>query len=315
MHIYNIANQGERKMDFFEYASLASIFVSIESRWISYVIGGLCFAIVFVFEAVALYTIASREGYKNKWFAFIPFLNTYYIGVCAQKNRCYKSIDTKKVALVAAIIEFLLFVGYMVYEIGYNLALPYADLVETREIYGSTYEVWEVRSIPESLAWAGWCYNYFEEYVLRWVELVYLFVEVLVLAAFFQTYASRRYMLFTITSVLFPVQGILFFIMRNNRGMNYRDFLRAEQERQYRMYRQHQQQNYSQNPYERNYGQNPYNQNPYSRGSGGEPYEGPQPSAPENGGYTNAATDDPFSEYGGSNGGGGDPFDDLTSKN
>ena len=75
-------------MDFFEYANLALQFVDGGLFWVPFLVGGLCFATVFVFEGVALYTIAKREGYKNKWMAFIPFFNTYYIGVCAQKNKC-----------------------------------------------------------------------------------------------------------------------------------------------------------------------------------------------------------------------------------
>ena len=77
-------------MDFFEYASLVSSFIVEEKRWVGYIVGGLCFAIIFIFQAVALYVISGREGYKNRWFAFIPFLNTYYIGVCAQKKRFFK---------------------------------------------------------------------------------------------------------------------------------------------------------------------------------------------------------------------------------
>ena len=80
-------------MDFFQYASYAAAFT--DTFWIQFLIGGLCFALVFAFQAIALFIIASREGYKNKWMAFIPFLNTYYIGVCAQKNKFY-NMDTKK---------------------------------------------------------------------------------------------------------------------------------------------------------------------------------------------------------------------------
>ncbi len=57
-------------MDFFEYASFAMNFT--DTLWVQFLIGGLCFLIVFVFEAIALYTIARREGYKNKWMAY-PF--------------------------------------------------------------------------------------------------------------------------------------------------------------------------------------------------------------------------------------------------
>ena len=46
-------------MDFFEYANMARMFAN--TIWVQFLVGGLCFAIVFVFQAVALFTIASRE--------------------------------------------------------------------------------------------------------------------------------------------------------------------------------------------------------------------------------------------------------------
>ena len=117
--------------------------------------------------------------------------------------------------------------------------------------------------------------------------------QVLLLSAFFQTYASRRYFIFTLVSVIVPVQGTIFFVIRNNKGLSYRDFMRAEQERRYRTYQQYQQQN-----------PNPYNQNPYSHNphAGNQPYDDgqPRPTPPE----------DPFSEFGGGSGStNSDPFD------
>ena len=122
-------------------------------------------------------------------------------------------------------------------------------------------------------------------------------MQIILLICFFQTYASRRYVLFALTSVLFPIMGILFFIVRNNKGVNYRDFIRAEQARQYQQYQQYQQ----------NFNQNPYNQNPYNR----NPYNNPPPS---NGG----SGSDPFDEFGGNGqsdgtgaNSGSDPFEDF----
>ena len=283
-------------MDFFEYASLASLFS--ETLWVKYLVGGLCFAIVYVFQAVALFTVSGREGYKNRWMAFVPFLNTYYIGVCAQKNRCLGKIDTIIVSLIAAILEVVLFCGYLVNDVAFEL-LRSAGLIEytteetaywlsfpTANLIENWYDFY-----PEYL-WAAWCFTYLSNFVLWWVELISLFVQVLVLSSFFQTYAARRYMMFTITSVIFPVQGILFFIVRNNRAMSYRDYMRAEQEKRYRMYQQ----------YRQSSEQNPYNQNPYSRSDGapvnGQPYNRPaEPSS--------VGDDDPFAEFGSKN---NDPF-------
>lgn len=296
-------------MDFFKYASYA--WQLTDTLWLQLLVGGLCFAVVYVFEAIALFTIASREGFKNKWMAFVPFFNTYYIGVCAQKNKFYK-IDTKKIGIAAAVFEFVLVALNVLFLVAQIIMInSNVSPTVTATWLGESY-FYQLDRVPSDLKWAAWIYNYMEEYILSVLELLYLIVQIILFISFFQTYASRRYVLFTITSILFPIHGILFFVVRNNRGVNYRDFVRAEQARQYRMYQQYYQQNYNRNPYDRNsYDQNPYNRNPYDGNSYGNPSGGTPPSG---------APEDPFGDLGGrgttgSTSGdspfGGSPFDDF----
>ena len=290
-------------MDFFAYANIAHNFLNTDTWYIKYIVGGLCFLIVFVFQAVGLFIISGREGYKHRWMAFVPFFNTYYIGVCGQKNRLFKNVDTKIFALVAAILEALLVVGYVLDDIAwmYLKAYDLIEYVDKTTGYGIIFQEEgiseSIRQFPE-LFWAGWCFGVLK-YILNAMSLALIVMQVFTLSAFFQTFAAKRYMLFTITSILFPIQGILIFILRNNGGMNYREYLRKEQERQYRMYQQYRQQ--------QNFDQNPYNQNPYSR----NPYNdsGYNGAGSGCGNAANVgATDDPFSEFGG-NGNDNDPFE------
>ena len=281
-------------MEFFKYTEVVELFSN--TLWVQLLVGGLCFLIVFIFQAVALFTIATREGYKNRWMAFIPFFNTYYIGVCAQKNRFYK-IDTKLIGLCVAVFGFVLFAGFLVYTIAKNLVTPYLVEIESPNVLGPYYEL---VGVPENLAWAAWICKYLNRYILKYLDLIYILLEIVLLICFFQTYACRRYVLFTVTSVLFPIQGILFFVVRNNKGVNYKEFLRNEQARQYRMYQQYQQQNFENNP---------YNQNPYGRkpdepnGQGQNPYNTPNQTPPE----------DPFDGLGGGSNSGNSPFDDFNN--
>ncbi len=295
-------------MDFFEYASVAAMFVN--TLWVQLLVGAVSFAIVFVFQAIALYTIARREGYKNKWMAFIPFANTYYIGVCAQKNK-FHNIDARTLGLITAVFEFLLFAFYILYYVACYLVIDYEIATETTTTVmgiSRTFTEYSLEGVPENLAWAAWMYNYMYRYILRFVDLLFLLCQICLLMTFFQTYSCRRYVLFTVTSVLFPIQGILFFVVRNNKALNYKEFLRSEQARVYRMYQQQQQQNFNRNPYSRN----PYNQNPYT--------DSPNNDSTEYGG---SAPEDPFGDLGGSGGSGGNtdsrpddggsPFDELNN--
>lgn len=302
-------------MDFFEYASIAMQFVNSDTAYVPYVVGGLCFLLVFVFQAIGLFTIARREKIKNGWMAFVPFLNVYFIGVCGSKNRVFRSVDTKIFALAAAILEALLVCGYIIDWTAITLLGNAGCIYEVAQdgIYGAAgLTEYQLHNVPVDLAWAAWCFEFLDTYILSIFNLVFLALEVFVFSAFFQTYAARRYFLFTLTSVLFPIQGILIFIIRNNTGMNYREFMRREQERQYRMYQQYSRQNpdmnrYDQNPYSGGY--NNYNPNGYDGYNGnGASRGGP-------------AAEDPFADLGGNNGnnvgngnngngnGGGDPFD------
>ena len=286
-------------MDFFKYQSVADLFAN--TVWVRYIIGGLCFAIVFIFEAVALFTIASRNGYKNRWMAFIPFFNTYYIGVCAQKNKFY-SLNAKTISLIAAIFEIVLVMLSIFYLVSESLVSDYIERIDDTYLglTTSTYRI-NLSEVPDNLQWAAWVYLYLDRYFINILDILFLITETLLLICFFQTYACRRYVLFSITSVLFPIMGILFFIVRNNKAINYKEFMIAEQARQYQQYQQYRQQNYN-NPYNQNY--NNYNQNPYSR----NPYNNP----PQNSG----SGADPFDEFGGSGNNSdsipqNDPFDDF----
>ena len=102
-------------MDLSRYLIAASYFTTDKYWWVYILSIGLFFGVVFVLQAIALYTIASRAGYKLKWLAFIPVVSTYYIGVCAQKNKVFNKVDTRIIGLVAAILELLLLGGSAVY--------------------------------------------------------------------------------------------------------------------------------------------------------------------------------------------------------
>ncbi|MGN0818360.1 MAG: hypothetical protein ACI4L9_05255 [Candidatus Coproplasma sp.] len=306
-------------MDFFEFTNFAAQFIRTNNDpfrglWLSLLIGGLCYAIIYVFQAVALYTIASREGFKHKWMAFIPFFNTYYIGVLSEKNKIYNQ-PPRRVALVQAVLEVILVALFVLYYVCAGIIFAggfYKSITESYVFGGTTIELlvgYEVVGLPDQFYWIGWIFAYMQTYITSWLQLIYVLLNVFVLISFFQTYCCRRYVLFSLLSVFLPVKGVLFFVVRNNRGMNYRDFIREQQQRQYRMYQE----------YNRQSGGNPYGYGPYS----GQPYN--RTDNPYGGSGGSGSASDPFGEFGSSSGGssgsqssGGssasgadDPFDDF----
>ncbi len=302
-------------MEFFEITSIAEVaFMSdVYKRylWAYLVIGACIYAVLYILKSIALFTIAGREGFKNKWMAFVPFFNTYYIGVVSDKNNVFKA-KAKTVSLIAAIVEavycalsILYFVAmFLIFRGGY--AVPeYTPMV----YYGSTpidiltgYTPSE--ALPASLNWAWWVFANMQDYILYWVQLAYTIIMVFLLVSFFRTYAASRYVLFSVLSVLFPISAIFMFVVRNNRGTNYMEYLRERQQRQYRMYQE----------YMRNNGQNMDGQGgSFYGGNTGNPYEQPRPSAPPEDPFGGLGSDSNNKDggNGGNGGGSADPFDEF----
>lgn len=317
-------------MDFFQFASYAELFVSLSMNpdqtvtnrlWICLLVGGLCFLIVYIFQAVGLFTIAKREGYGNKWMAFVPFFNLYYIGVCAEKNKVY-GMKARHFAIITAVLELLLVAGYIIYYVSAFSVwihinwtpMQNVNTGETMYYYANGFK----DSMPASLDWMGWVFSNLNDYILSWVELVFIVLKLLLLTAFFRTYSARQYVWFSVAGALLPLTGILIYVVRNNKGMSYTDYIRKVRERNYRMYQQQYGNQYNQNPYSGGYnggydGQNGYYQGHSQGSSAPDPYDGEYGTSSQGGGSSGSSPQG--NPYGSSNGGsssdGGSPFDEF----
>ncbi|MDE6373833.1 MAG: hypothetical protein K2L72_04965 [Clostridia bacterium] len=272
--------------------------------WAVLAVAGCCFAVLYVFKSIALYAVACRGGFKNKWMAFVPFFNTYYIGVVSDKNNVFRA-KAKYVSLAAALVELVfsalsvvvIISKFIIFKGGYA-APEYGTIV----YFGTTFETlngYTPVNLPVELNWAWWFAMNALSYLLYWIELMFVVLNVFVLVAFFRTYSPSRYVLFAILSVLFPLSGVFMFAVRNNPAKNYVDYLREQQQRQYRMYQEYMRGNMN--------GMNMNGMNgQYYGGYQGDPYAGQQRNTPP---------EDPFgglgSNGGGSEGKGGDPFDEF----
>lgn len=268
-------------MEFFEFADIVQTVKDLSYTdyansylWVCLVIGGCMFGIMYAFEATALYTIAKREGFKRKWMAFVPILNTYYMGVVSEKNRIFKT-KAKHVAIGVACAELVYCVlGILYYVAEFKIFNGgYAEPIYKPVLVGGEgvdiIVGYTIKNLPANLAWAGWVYTNLPDYVMYWVQLLYIISNVFLLIAFFRTYSSPRYVLFAVLSAIFPIKAIFMFAVRNNRGKNYVEYLKEQQQRQYRMYQDYIRN--SQNGQNGNYGAG----DPYSQQSGKTPPSDP----------------------------------------
>lgn len=313
-------------MDYFELLPWISNFLGLfqtdsvsgffsepfNTLWLGLAVTAPIFVALYVLQIIATYTVAKRGGFKHRWMAFIPFVNTYYIGVLADKNKFY-NVKIKTFSLALAVVEFVLVAGYIFYYAVSGIIFAgglYEIVTEPSVVTGEMVAIGYRSASRISDTWLGWVFDYFELYVLFILGLVYLVLHIFTLIGFFQTYACRRYLLLSLFAALFPIKGALMFAVRNNDGMNYREYMMGEQRRRYEMYQQYNR------PDDNPYGYNPYSRNRGDRGEGQD--ERPRGSAP-----------DPFNGLGGSSnqnsngnsssGRGGqtppdDPFDEFKSK-
>lgn len=301
-------------MEFIDFTEMAEyVFLVAGDVYKQYVlmymlIGVLLFAAVYVLQSIGLYTIATKNGFNHKWMAFVPFVNTYYIGVLSEKNKIHGA-KPKYFSLALAIVE----AAYVILMILYYVATAiifrggYAVPVYESSIFGEPIlDHYKVNNLPQNLAWAWWIFSNLENYVTDWLLLVYIVLDVFVLFSFFRTYSASRYLLFALLSVLFPIKGIFIFAVRNNRGVNFFEYTRELQRRKYHAYQESMRNNGG--PY--NQGGSYFGGNNPNGSYGGYPYGSPNGSAPE----------DPFGDFGavggnsgGGNGSGGgeDPFSDF----
>ena len=98
---------------------------------------------VYVFSALAIYTIAQRREIKHPWMAWVPVLNVWTLGCISDQYRYVVKGQVKnkrKVLLAVNILNFLLTIGAVVYFIVIivNLAMNQAAFMNADEI------IWKV---------------------------------------------------------------------------------------------------------------------------------------------------------------------------
>jgi hypothetical protein len=227
--------------------------------------------------------------------------------VVSSKNKFY-NIPAKTISLIAAVLEG----AYCILEIVYYVGML---TLAKKGFLGIAYSSNGIATglmpyaVPSNFAWAEWIAYYFEDAILWWVQLLYIAAEVITIILFFQTYSAKHYIAFSLAAIIFPLAGIFFFVVRNNRGVNYAEYVREMQARRYAMYQQYNRQNMN----------NQYNYNPYSGRTQQPPTSNPYEQQRTN--YSSAPSD-PFDEFSNStnsgsnsNGNGGNGGDNSSNDN
>lgn len=284
----------------FSYPDIVNYGVDPISPYIALYVAAGVFAVLYVFKAIGLFTMAKRQGKKKLlWCAFVPFASTYLMGELAGEWRLGKT-RVKHIGLYAMLGElvYCALAAFVAGVLVYAFANGMTETYPLEDVNGNLtpYVGWQFSAdFPDALYTACNVCNVLAV-IFQYVQLI-LFVFLYI--AFFRRYAPASYVWMVVVCALLPVvTPFLIFAFRNRTPVDYDRYMRERME-QMRRARQAQYGPYG--PYgQGGYGQGgPYGQNGYGQnGSGAD--NGQEPA-------------DPFGEFGsGGKGQGSDPFGEFS---
>lgn len=234
----------------------------------------------YVFKGIAVYAMAKRENLKNKWFAWIPFLNYVLIGKLIGKAVVW-GVEIKNLGLWVCLTSFFNFLMNALLNAGFYVTLL-NEMMNGSAIIKAANPFIEEWLNQSGVLWTV-CF-----YLNSAVNLVYIFMYVSLVFLVFRQYKPERSLLFSILSIFVEcLFGIFLFTVRNNEKVNYNDYLRSRAN------------NYNYNNYRRYDGNGYNNRNDYTVYRGGS--DGDDDPFPE---FSNnkKSSDDNGVGYGGNSG-------------
>jgi hypothetical protein len=224
--------------------------------------------------------MGKKRGLKNRWLAFVPFVNIYFLGKLTGDCDVFghKLKNTWLYVLVSQVLMVLLTAGIIFTEI--YLYLHEGKPLQTE--FGVTYWSPKTKATQTALK-----VNEILSYIAPIIQLAYeVFLFILVLGLLKQ-YAPKNYLFLGFVVLFVPISRyIVIFVLRNREAIDYEAYMRARHE----AYMRAQQARYG-NPYG-----NPYN-NPYGNPYG-NPYNNPYGNPNQN---AQKPPEEPFSEFGSAN--------------
>lgn len=252
------------------------------------IIAASVYVVLFVFGGIGLYKLASRQGLKHKWRAFVPFANSNLMGKLVEDECTIFSLRIKHIKIWIVITEAI--AAILGLAVIVCTAALYSDyFADVRDLRVNEYGIGSYKFSTEDMTnvqriiYGGY---YFGHYIWYVFDLLYFVFYISAVTYLFRRYVPAQYAMFTILCIFLPIEGIFIFAIRNRQAVNYREYVRARMAR----YRSN---NPYGNPYRRNYGEPPrshYNYDPYT----GKPIN-------HNGSENTQSSGDPFPEFDGDN--------------
>ncbi len=162
---------------------------------------GLAIAFVFyIFNALGLYQISKRRGYKNAWLAFIPVVNSFVLGGIADNiNACYMKKSNHRIWLIVLqLINCALYFAY----IGVLFSFM-VKVIQQAIYYGAQPQYSDVAPIM------------LMGLLMGLVSIALLVFTCICWYKIFADYSPNNATLFLILSILFGIAPFFIFAIRN----------------------------------------------------------------------------------------------------
>lgn len=264
------------------------------------VAAGVIYIALLVMGGFGLYKLAARQGLKHKWRAFVPFANVYLMGQLAGDNCTLFGTKIKRIKIWLTVVEVLAAVLGILYATCYALKytpfFPEDGDVITKAAKLYTYygrEFIDYEFYTENmngLQLAVYRFRAYGKYAYYVAEILYYVFFVTAIVSLFRRYAPAQSMIFSLICVFLPVENIFIFAMRNNKEVNYRDYMNARYARYRRQYYAPPRDPYRGGPQGGGYNYDPYTGRPVNHNGGSNS-------------SSSSADENPFPEFGGNDGG------------
>lgn len=201
-------------------------------------VGGAIFLALTVLGGFGLMKMAKSQGKKYFALAFIPIVNTWYAGYVAGEATAFGKKFSHAAVYAAALEGVCVAIGVLSLVLD-GLLIPYAraELISGNGTVQLYQFYISAETVPDSLLWAYQAEYGIEMLGVGWLvllseflSLVFLFFEYTVLYALFKKFYPMSPGVITVVAVLLPVREIMFFAFRNNKPVDYTEFMRRRAE-------------------------------------------------------------------------------------
>ena len=226
--------------NFLEMLETQEVINAVEALIISLIVSLLIAFVGFLLKAIAIFIMAKKRGLKNKWFAFVPFLNYVLLGKLVGPVRLF-NVKMKNAGLWMAIVSFSLEIIYLLLNLGY-----YKGVLEA--VFPISINV----SSEFGVAWlAGESVLYVFVQIIAFVlNFVEIFLSISLIFAIFRKYAPEKMFLYGLISVFIDFFfGIALLLVANRTPVDYESYIRKIREQQMNNYNAYNGYNGYQNPY------------------------------------------------------------------